>query len=135
MTTATEVHYETGFLTVSWNDELAAVEMDWHDFAKGEQFRGGLDEGLALVREQGAENWLADLRDLGTVDQADQEWSNEEWFPRAIDAGLKNMAIVKPESAIAEMSVDAIMQEVEGTGLVTHYFDNRADAEAWLREQ
>jgi len=127
-------HYDERHLTVSWDGSLDAVVMEWHEFAEGEPYREGLDAGLELVEQKGAENWLADLRDMGTVADADQQWSNEEWFPRAIDSPLSNMAIIQPESVVADMSVENIMQEVGDGALTTKYFDNRADAEAWLEE-
>lgn len=128
-------YYDKQHLTAEYNSHTDTVVMNWHGFAEGEAFREGLDAGLELVKEKGARNWLADLRELGAVDQDDQEWSNEEWFPRALETSLTNMAIVQPESVIANMSVDNIMQEVGDGAITTHYFDDREDAEEWLAEQ
>lgn len=127
-------HYETEYLTASYDEDLDAVVMDWHDFANGEEFREGLDAGLELVNEKRASNWLADLREMGTVTDDDQEWSNTDWFPRAMESSLTSMAIVQPESVLAEMSVENIMQETEEADLTTHYFDNRPEATEWLDE-
>ncbi|MFB6146368.1 MAG: STAS/SEC14 domain-containing protein [Halobacteriaceae archaeon] len=128
-------HYDEPHLTATWDRSLGAVVMDWHEFAQGAPYREGLEAGLELVTEQGATRWLADLREMGTVAEDDQAWTNEQWFPRAIQSDLEYMAIIQPESVVAEMSVDNIMQEVGDGALTTHYFDNRRDAEAWLDEQ
>jgi hypothetical protein len=109
--------------------------MNWHDFAQGEEYREALNTGLELVDDKRAQNWLADLRDMGTVADADQTWSNEEWFPRALDTTLSNMAIIQPESVVANMSVENIMQEVGEDEITTHIFDNRSEAENWLADQ
>jgi len=129
------VYYEKSHLTVRYHDEIDAVVMDWHGFAQGEQYREGLNAGLELVQQKKATNWLADLRDMGTVKDEDQNWSNTDWFPRAIETSLSNMAIVQPESVVANMSVENIMEEVGDGALTTHYFDNRDDAKTWLREE
>jgi hypothetical protein len=128
-------HYDEDHLTITYDPGLDGVEMDWHGFANGEAYREGLNEGLALANERGAENWLADLRDMESIPEDDQEWSNEEWFPRAIDSSLRNMAIVQPESVVANMSVDTIMEEVADGALTSHYFDDVDDAKSWLRER
>jgi hypothetical protein len=128
------VHYNEDHLTVRYDERLDAVVMEWHEFAEGEQYRDGLDAGLELVEEKRAQNWLADLRDMETVSEEDKQWSNEQWFPRALESSLEQMAIIQPESVVANMSVEDIMQEV-GEDLRSHYFDNRDEAEAWLREQ
>jgi hypothetical protein len=128
-------HYDERHLTVRWDDSLDAVVMEWHEFAEGEPYREGLEAGLELVQEKRAANWLADLREMGTVAEDDQEWSNEEWFPRALDSSLSNMAIVQPESVVADMSVENIMQEVGDGALKTRYFDDRTQATSWVEEQ
>lgn len=76
-------------LTVRWNDQARCVVMEWRSAAEGEASRRGLDAGLELLAARRASGWLADLRNLGHVTVADQQWANEVWFPRAIRAGLR----------------------------------------------
>ncbi|SEW02458.1 hypothetical protein [Natrinema salifodinae] len=125
-------YYDSDVLTVEWDPELEAVVMNWHDFAQSEVYRNGLNQGLKLVVEKEASNWLADLRDLGTVTQEDQQWTQDVWHPRAFETSLANMAIVQPKSVITNLSVDDLVQEV-GSNVTSHMFDNRPDAEVWLR--
>jgi hypothetical protein len=128
-------YYDSNFLTIEWNESLGAVEMNWHDFAQGDDYREGLNSGLELVEEKRAANWLADLRDMGTVADDDQTWTNEKWYPQAFDTTLSNMAIIQPESVVANMSVENIIQEVGDEEITTHIFDNRSEAESWLADQ
>jgi hypothetical protein len=128
-------HYDKPHLTVTHDTDLDAVVMDWDGFVKGQEYRDSLEAGLELVQQERATNWLADLREMGTVDTDDQEWTNQDWFPRAMDSTLKHMAIIKPEDVVADMSVDKIMQEVGDGDFRSHYFDNRDEAEEWLQEQ
>lgn len=76
-----------------------------------------------------------EVRYDSTVAEADQEWSNDDWFPRALQTCLHSMAIVKPEDVVANMSVENIMQEIGNEGLITHHFDNREEAREWLQNQ
>lgn len=127
-------HYESDFLTIEWDDSIGAVIMNWTDFAEDDDYREGLNEGLKLVKQHSAENWLADLREIKTVSQADQEWTQDEWHPRAFETSLANMAIIQPESVVAEMSVGDLVQEI-GEQITMQIFDNKEDAKAWLAEQ
>lgn len=129
------VHYNKPHLTVRWDDQTEAVHMDWHDFADGEPYREGLDAGLDLVEERDATRWLADLRDLGVVSEEDKQWSNEEWFPRALESSLSSMAIVRPESVIADMAVDDIMQEVGDGEITVKNFEDIDAARKWLDDR
>jgi hypothetical protein len=127
------VHYESDFLTIEWDESIEAVIMNWTDFAEGEDYREGLNEGLELVNRHNSENWLADLRDMKAVAEEDQEWTQEEWHPRAFESPLTKMAIVQPESVVAEMSVEDLVQEI-GEEITMQVFDNRSEARAWLNE-
>ena len=127
------VYFDEPFLTIRWDSITQCVVMEWKKFVLGEDFRKGLDKGLELVKEKQSKRWLADLRSIGVVAQEDQDWSNTNWFPRALAAGLTHMAIVVPENVIAKWSVDRIMNKVENTNLTVHYFDGVEKAKQWLR--
>ncbi|SDQ26007.1 STAS/SEC14 domain-containing protein [Natronobacterium texcoconense] len=127
-------YYESDELTIEWDTTLQTVVMDWHNFAEGDAYRDGLNAGLELVEEKNAANWLADLRNLGTLRQADQEWTQNDWHPRAFESTLKNIAIVQPESVVANLSVEELVAEV-GDNTTSHIFDDREDARSWLQEQ
>jgi hypothetical protein len=126
------VYLDVAYITIHWDEHLKCVIMEWKRFVEGNDFKKGLNTGLELVQKNSARKWLADLRRLGVVTQEDQEWSNNDWFPRAISAGLTHMAIVVPHNIIAKWSVDRIMSKVAGTNLTTHYFDNVEQARDWL---
>ncbi|GAB7017845.1 hypothetical protein [Halostagnicola bangensis] len=128
-------YYESDALTIEWESTIDAVVMDWHNFAKGDQYREGLEKGLELVEEKRAENWLADLRDLGTVTQEDQEWTQEEWHPRAFETSLSTIAVIQPESVVANMSVENLVQEFGSNENKSRIFSDRAEAESWLKNQ
>lgn len=125
-------YYESDELVVEWDPAAEAVVMNWLDFASGDAYRTGLNEGLELVERENARNWLADLRELGTVPEADREWTHDEWHPRAFRSSLSNMAVVQPESVVANMSVEDLVSEL-GENTASRVFDNRDDASEWLR--
>ena len=43
------------------------------------------------------------------------------------------MALIPSVDIFNNMSVESIMNEVAGTGLVVHYFDNVEEAKTWLK--
>jgi hypothetical protein len=45
------------------------------------------------------------------------------------------MAIVRPEAVVADMSVDNIVTNFEGSDLVMYNFDDPEDGQEWLEEQ
>ncbi len=125
-------HKDFNFLKIFWDDEARTVIMQWNRFAKDQDFRNGLDEGLKLLKNKSTHRWLADLRNLGTVTKEDQEWSNNDWYPRAIRDGIRDMAIIMPQSVLSTMSVKNILQKVSGVEISTQYFDEVQGAREWL---
>lgn len=129
------VYFEAPYITIHWNEENKYVRMEWTKWVQGENFRDALNKGLDLLKEKKSCKWLADLRELGVVTEEDQNWSNTDWFPRALQGGINCMALVVPKKTIAKMSVNNIMAKIEGTDLVTHYFDEVEEAVNWLKNQ
>ena len=129
----TMVSFDEKFLQIYYDETVPCVTMQWKDFATSEEFKIGLNKGLDLLMEQNTENWLADLRKMDVIDPDDEKWSNEDWFPRALAGGVKKMALIPSVDIFNNMSVESIMNEVAGTGLVVHYFDNVEEAKTWLK--
>lgn len=129
------IHFDEPWLTIYWDELCQAVRLEWKSYVEGEQARQGLEEGLRLFQRKHTSRWLADVRLLGPVRQIDQQWINQDWFPRAIAAGLRSLATVTPRSAIARMSVRQIMSKVNEVDVVNNYFDDLEQARAWLRTQ
>jgi hypothetical protein len=69
------------------------------------------------------------------VRQVDQQWVNQDWFPRAIAAGLRFMAYVAPRSSVARLSIKQIMSKVNEVEVLQGYFDDLQQARTWLRNQ
>lgn len=126
------IYYNERWLTIHWDDSIQCVWMEWKSYAEGEEFRSALDAGISLIRQKRANRWLADLRRLGPVRQVDQQWTNDDWFPRAIAAGVRFMALVSPTASVSRLSVKQIMNKVRDIELVTCNFDELEPARAWL---
>lgn len=125
------VFFESRVVNVLWNTELNAVELQWKAFAKGDEFKEALNKGLELVQQKGAKKWLGDTSNMSAISVDDQNWSNTDWFPRAISSGINRMAVVIPKSAIAKMSVQNIVSKFDN--LEVHNFGDKSEAIVWLK--
>ena len=57
----------------------------------------------------------------------------ETWVPQAAALGLKRLAIVLPESRVAEQTVEVLLKRYR-EHLEARSFTSLQEAEAWLRE-
>ncbi len=127
-------YFKKDFLEIHWDEDAKCVIMHWKKFAAGEDFRTGLNKGLQLIIEKNSSRWLADMRNMQVLALEDQDWANQDWFPRAIKGGIRKMALVQPKSALAKMGVRNVMNKVMDVNLETNNFDNVSDAKAWLKQ-
>ncbi len=124
---------DEAFATVWHDDETDAVVAQMTEYADGEPFREYMNAVIEGVNETGSDCVLADTREQPTLDSADQEWSATEWGPRAEANGVAKLAAVVPESTLAEMSVQKVMEQ-SVDDIDREFFDSVADARAWLAE-
>jgi hypothetical protein len=120
------------YLAITHDASVPCVIMQWKSFATSQEFRKGLNSGLHMVNTHKVGNWLADLRKMDVIDPEDEQWSNTDWFPRALQAGIRKMALIPSEDVFNNMAVENIMSQVT-SNLQVHYFKDLESAKAWLK--
>lgn len=126
------VYFEESYLRVTYNEEMKAVFMEWQTYATSQELRKGLEKGLELIKLKNASKWFADVQALGIISEEDQQWSNEDWFPRAIAGGIRKMAVLVSSDIFNQMTVEEIMSKVPKINFVSQTFDDPNEAKKWL---
>jgi hypothetical protein len=121
-----------GVVVVTWDPTCKAVCGKWQSWATPTEFAGALEAGLSCLKEHGGSQWLADCTEMRAVKQSDQEWYDQNWFPRALAAGLRRMAVVNPKSGLSRMNMDDMMGRVPASRLEVAFFGAVAEAKDWL---
>lgn len=131
--TTAQVLFEESYLRILFHADQNMVHLVWDGYAPSAAYRSGLDTALEFVLANGVERWLADLRHMGAILQADEKWTNETWFPQLAHGVLERMAILRSSDFFNQLSVDRIMARTEGVvGFEVGYFQQEEDAVAWL---
>jgi SpoIIAA-like len=129
------VYFNERFLTIHWDEDTQAVWAEWKEAVGGEPFHRGLNAGLELIVKKKARKWLADTKLLGAVPTEDVKWTNEDWMPRVLSAGLRCMAFVTPKKVVVQMAVKNVVSNVDENALSVGHFETLDEARAWLRAQ
>jgi len=127
-------YFDSSFLSIEFNETLQIVIMRWKTITTSQELRTGLNKGLQLVNEKKLNLWFADVQKLGAIAEEDQKWSNEDWFPRAIGAGIKKMAVIVSSDVFNQMTVEEIMSNAPQIGFTSQFFEDEATALSWLKE-
>lgn len=117
--------------TVSWNEAVKAVVIEWKGFAQGEQYRTPLNKLLELAVQKQSNKVLYDTRRLSATSPNDQNWVAQDWYARSIEAGLKYSAAVIPIKVIAKSSLNRMLSGLEISN-PSKEFDDIDEAIQWL---
>jgi len=124
--------YEDESGLMYWNSALRTVEVEAKDYVSSTGYRAFLEKILDIVRQKHASKLLADLTKLGPTDSQDMVWSETDWFPRCLKAGVKSTALVMPKSLAVHMAVDQMSQRTDRTAVTRRVFGDVDEARAWL---
>lgn len=124
--------YDSPYATIYWNAKYNCVQTYWKGFVEGRNLREAMDKGLEILQTKKAPFWLADLRKLGVISQADQEWISRDWFPRAMQIGLTKRATILPEKAVGKMSVNRVSEQMNNRRVESAIFQEVGEAYYWF---
>ncbi|WP_210461900.1 STAS/SEC14 domain-containing protein [Rufibacter roseolus] len=112
---------------------LQAVVATYNGFLKHPEFKEIAEGSLQLIKESGFSKILVDTRQTRVIQKESQEWIDRDWFPRAIRAGVKQMAFLTPDDFFGKMSVEATNKQAVLVGEIDiQYFTSINAAKRWL---
>jgi len=92
-----------------------------------------MDLCLVLLEQASARSIIADVQMLRPLVSADQEWTNGDWAPRAVRAGLAQMVVVQPRSVFSQLVVTQLLQKLDTASLQVVQVAELTDALRWLQ--
>lgn len=130
--------YNSEYLTINYNKSLSLIEFRWKpqsaelsdDIIKSEFLKE-----VELCEKYNPKNLLINTKDFQYVITPElQEWTDNSIFPKYIEAGVKQIAIVVGEDIFANVSVEQTMDEENASTIQSEYFTSEEDAIEWLKE-
>jgi hypothetical protein len=121
---------DTQYWTMRHNAQTRSIELDWKDATDqmtAEDFKQALEHFAGHIGGQSATGALVDLRRFGFATTPELEpWRVKNIVPAYNAGGLKRFAYILPAGAEYRPGGG------EGAEFVTDYFEDVADARAWL---
>lgn len=119
-------------LTVGYDAQVPCVIMTWKGYATSREFREGNERILGVLAERRATKLLGDIKDFVLIGADDQHWLSSNWIPRAMEAGLRTVAMITPVFYFNRVAVENVGQKLDPEALVLQYFDAADTAREWL---
>jgi hypothetical protein len=136
--TGRELAYEDESGVVYWDDEAQCVELETKHYVSSDAFRSALEQLLVVIEERKARKFLVDMSGMDRIGDGDLLWSETDWFPRCLQAGVVFVAMVMPESAAPLAMVDEAADRISTYAMseyVRRFFNDVEDAREWLAHQ
>ena len=119
------------FLTIDVDTQNKWVHVNWMGYLTADNIKTGAEAYVAALQNAGYRCVLNDTRlILGTWDHS-LEWVVNNWAPKAAAAGLKHFAMITTPESFGESSAAKFHNEMKS--FEAEVFDNKPDAENWLR--
>ncbi len=125
-------YYETARIRIWWDEGLKSVVAEGEGYIDGEDLHAGMNAGIDLLGKKNASKWLADMRFRRALPEADMVWIAQDFTPRAVEAGMRYIAIVVPTSVLGMMTLKITKEKTKITSYETRHFDSVDDARIWL---
>jgi len=123
---------------IDYDGQVPCISMTWKGYATSAQFRAANERVLTAIVDCKASKLLGDAKDFVLIGADDQMWLATNWIPRALQAGVRKIALVMPRFYFNRVAVDTVTQRLSGEfarNLVRiEYFDSREAAHNWLAE-
>lgn len=105
-------------------------------FANRVEFTDLMERGLAHYSSHSTPahpwGWVGDVRQMGAIPQAVQQWLADDWNPRAFAAGVREVSIVDAENVQGQLAAQRYAQttqaEAERYEIEARYYATLEDA-------
>ena len=115
--------------------EEGIIHHQFHKFTFAEEFRNVMTKDAEAFEKYGCDKWLSDDRNIGVLHPDDKAWGDENWLPRVMKAGWKYWALLLPEKAIGQLSLNQLVEEFSELGIIVKIFSDPDEALEWLGSQ
>lgn len=93
---------------------VPCVIVRFNGFANSTEFKHIMETGLvhhrAHSRPEQPWGWVGDVRHMGAIPQAVQEWLTADWNRRAFTAGIREVSIVVAENVLGQLATQQYVQ-------------------------
>ena len=123
---------EIAGMTVSWDAPSHAVLIRICGYVEGEALRLPCNKAIELMISKRSSRIITDSREMRVLTQQDQQWIDDDWRPRARAAGLRRNAILVPKSAVAKLTMAAVLRKFDEVQF--GYFSELDEARKWCNQ-
>ncbi len=123
------------YLKISYQEADDYLAVEWLGYISAQFVMEGSNAIIEAAKVCGTAQFLSDKTTVQGTYKKTNQWLEEDWFPRAIAAGLRFGASLLSENIFSQMSSKDLEERVQGGGMIYKNFANKEDAVNWLKDK
>ena len=127
--------FDSESMAIRYYQDKKILVQETLKFTTTEERRKALEIGLEILERDRVSKWLTNNKSGSAIPQEDVDWGINDWFPRAIKAGLKYWAVILPEKAVGKLSGKKMVDALTAQGITVKTFQTEEEAVTWLDNQ
>ncbi len=128
--------YKSRYQSIDFDEQTGILYENWKPASislNDKEFKKEMLQQVKAVETTNAKAALTNTIDLKyAIHPNMQEWMNATVFPKFINLGIKQVAMLQSHELITRLSVEQTMREKTGKSFTIKYFADVKDAEVWL---
>jgi hypothetical protein len=132
-----ETVYQDESGVVYWDSSSQCIEIEVKKYIPGAPFKATMERVLQLIKAKKARKFLADTSRMDKLAGDDMTWTETDWLPRSVKAGMVVFATVPPKSLSAHLAFDKMSENMApaSAGYVRRMFKDANEAREWVRRE
>ncbi|WP_291150694.1 STAS/SEC14 domain-containing protein [Flavobacterium sp. UBA7680] len=118
--------------SITYDNKIKAVVCVWKGYSNSWEFREGTEKYLSLLVQKKVSKMLVDLKEMILIGKEDQDWMDRSYLPKAVEEGLKAVAVVQPDYYFNKVAVESILFKLNMRPVQVNYFKTFEEAKEWL---
>jgi hypothetical protein len=131
MTSELVLFYQDDFCRVEYDQANKVVISTRNGYPSDEKLKKSLNQSLACIQKYNCPNIISDTRKVKGTWTSANEWIAKDWFPRAIQAGLTNIAFIYPPDIFGQFALQDLIKKTPH--YTSQVFKDMPSAEAWIK--
>ncbi len=127
-----QIFFDTDFAQLSFDANINSTVVLWKRNVESEEYRTVFQKVVQTLTNYNSPSWIADLRNQGTVGEADQKWFIKEVLEAASRIGLKRIGTMGFSDPVRTAYYDRMKTICSDLNIVIRDFETLEDAKSWL---
>jgi len=127
------VFYESDYALLTFYKQNNLLLLVWKSNSPSSEYKEVFIKSIGVATSNKVLYFVSDIRKEGAVSVENLRWLKEIVIPKAIDLGIKKIALVLNEGLFSKIYADTIQMALDKSRIKINYFFKQEEAIDWVK--